>query len=521
MLRVFFNAIALVLGLAWIGEASAQSSLPPCPPVGYVWDGCIGTYTSRRGWKYVGEWRDNTFSGQGTSTSPEGEKYVGQWRDYQRSGKGTLTFPNGSKYVGQWKDDMFNGQGTYTSRWGYKYVGQWKDDHQNGQGTETWPNGSKYVGEFRDDKENGRGTYTEPDGSKYVGEWKDDQRNGQGTQTDPDSSYVGEWKDERYNGQGTLTFSDGSKYVGEWRDGKENGQGTFTWPEGEKYVGEFRDDRRNGHGTYTFADGRTYVGEFRDNKFNGHGTLAWPEGKGRRSVRDIVELFQPAQAGEQPESRWPRGDTYVGDFEDNEFNGHGTYTYADGAEYVGEWRDSLKDGQGTFTLPGGAKYIGAWQADKKHGQGKQYSSNGELVHEGYWVSDEYYGSKAPDSLRVENGGRVKMVESGGIYHVPVVINDTLKLDFIVDSGATDVCIPADVALTLMRTGSIKKSDFIGTETYRLADGSAVSSRTFIIRSLTVGDRTVTDVRASIAEVNGDLLLGQSFLSKFKSCLRTT
>jgi predicted aspartyl protease len=123
---------------------------------------------------------------------------------------------------------------------------------------------------------------------------------------------------------------------------------------------------------------------------------------------------------------------------------------------------------------------------------------------------------APDSLRVENGGRVKMVESGGIYHVPVVINGALKLDFIVDSGASDVSIPADVVLTLMRTGTIKKSDFIGTEKYRLADGSAVESGTFIIRSLKVGDRTVTDVRASIADVNGPLLLGQSFLKRFKS-----
>jgi predicted aspartyl protease len=121
-----------------------------------------------------------------------------------------------------------------------------------------------------------------------------------------------------------------------------------------------------------------------------------------------------------------------------------------------------------------------------------------------------------DQSPTSGAGRVKMVESGGIYHVPVVINGALKLDFIVDSGATDVSIPADVVLTLMRTGTIKKSDFIGTEKYRLADGSAVSSRTFIISSLTVGGRTVTDVRGSIADVNGPLLLGQSFLKRFKS-----
>jgi hypothetical protein len=40
-----------------IGEASAQSSLPPCPPIGYVWDRCIGTYTFPDGGKYVGEFQ--------------------------------------------------------------------------------------------------------------------------------------------------------------------------------------------------------------------------------------------------------------------------------------------------------------------------------------------------------------------------------------------------------------------------------------------------------------------------------
>jgi predicted aspartyl protease len=37
----------------------------------------------------------------------------------------------------------------------------------------------------------------------------------------------------------------------------------------------------------------------------------------------------------------------------------------------------------------------------------------------------------------------------------------------------------------------------------------------MIKSLKVGDRAVTNVRASITDLNGPLLLGQSFLSKFK------
>jgi hypothetical protein len=230
--------------------------------------------------------------------------------------------------------------------------------------------------------------------------------------------------------------------------------GTHTWPDGSKYVGEYQLGEFEGQGTYTWPDGSKYVGEYRGGKFDGQGTYTFPD-----------------------------GGKYDGQFRDGQQNGQGTYTWPDGSKYVGEFRDNERTGQGTYTSPDGRKYD-------------------DQFRDGKWI--------------VENGDRVKMVESGGIYQVAVLINDTLKLDFIVDSGASDVSIPSDVVLTLIRTGTIKKSDFIGTEKYRLADGSAVESGTFIIRSLKVGDRTVTDVRASIADVNGPLLLGQSFLKRFKS-----
>jgi hypothetical protein len=106
---------------------------------------------------------------------------------------------------------------------------------------------------------------------------------------------------------------------------------------------------------------------------------------------------------------------------------------------------------------------------------------------------------------------------GGTYVVPVLINKAITLNFVIDSGAADVSIPADVVLTLVRSGTVLRSDFIGTKTYRLADGSTVPSTTFRIRSLTVGNNVVIEnVTGSIAPVRGDLLLGQSFLSRFKS-----
>ena len=109
-----------------------------------------------------------------------------------------------------------------------------------------------------------------------------------------------------------------------------------------------------------------------------------------------------------------------------------------------------------------------------------------------------------------------MVQDGGTFRVPVTINGQLTLKFVVDSGASDVSIPADVVMTLVRTETIADGDFLGKQTYTLADGSTVPSQRFVIRSLKVGDRLLENVTGSIAPVAGSLLLGQSFLSRFKS-----
>ena len=111
---------------------------------------------------------------------------------------------------------------------------------------------------------------------------------------------------------------------------------------------------------------------------------------------------------------------------------------------------------------------------------------------------------------------VPMRIEGGTYVVPVLINDAITLDFVVDSGAADVSIPADVVSTLMRTKTLKETDFLGEQTYVLADGSKVPSQTFVIRSLKVGNKVLENVNGSVASVHGSLLLGQTFLSRFKS-----
>ena len=91
----------------------------------------------------------------------------------------------------------------------------------------------------------------------------------------------------------------------------------------------------------------------------------------------------------------------------------------------------------------------------------------------------------------------------------------ITLDAIVDSGASDVSVPSDVVSTLFGTGTISDADFIGEQTYVLADGSKVPSARFRIRLLKVGTKALENVVAGIAPQAGQILLGQSFLGRFK------
>lgn len=93
---------------------------------------------------------------------------------------------------------------------------------------------------------------------------------------------------------------------------------------------------------------------------------------------------------------------------------------------------------------------------------------------------------------------VILIKSGGVYEVPVILNDVLKIRVIMDSGAADVSIAPDVALTLIRTGTIQKNDWLPGEIYRFADGSTALSPRFKIRSIVLGDKELNGITASIS-----------------------
>ena len=94
--------------------------------------GSYKSVTYRDTKKYVGDWKNGKYHGQGTLTWDEKE-YEGEWKDGKRHGQGTLTY---TSFYSRYK----------------KYVGAWKDGKKHGQGTFTYSDGGENVGEFREDE---------------------------------------------------------------------------------------------------------------------------------------------------------------------------------------------------------------------------------------------------------------------------------------------------------------------------------------------------------------------------------
>jgi hypothetical protein len=123
------------------------------------------------------------------------------------------------------------------------------------------------------------------------------------------------------------------------------------------------------------------------------------------------------------------------------------------------------------------------------------------------------GAVSVGLIRVTAADSIPLDQQGGVWTVSVRINDAISLPFVLDSGAADVSITADVYMTLKRMGSVSPADIIGYTNYRIADGSTLREPNFRIRSLRVGNTDLRDVYCSVAPPRGDLLLGQTALSR--------
>ena len=72
---------------------------------------------------------------------------------------------------------------------------------------------------------------------------------------------------------------------------------------------------------------------------------------------------------------WPNGQTYEGEFKQDDCFGSGVLHYPDGKKFEGNWKDGKKHGAGIYSWPDGSKYYVQYVEGKVQGNGTM-DSNG-------------------------------------------------------------------------------------------------------------------------------------------------
>ena len=114
----------------------------------------------------------------------------------------------------------------------------------------------------------------------------------------------------------------------------------------------------------------------------------------------------------------------------------------------------------------------------------------------------------------KTNGKISLIRMGGLFTVKVKIGLNSR-NFIIDSGASDVCLTEELEKELIAQGVIAKNDYLTNGLYKTANGAIQECRRLKLKKLIVGTYTVLNVTASVGNNDSPLLLGKSFLDKFK------
>lgn len=108
---------------------------------------------------------------------------------------------------------------------------------------------------------------------------------------------------------------------------------------------------------------------------------------------------------------------------------------------------------------------------------------------------------------------IPFTASNGVTKVDCTING-LPLNFIFDTGASEVTISQTEANFMFKNGYLSQRDIIGKQHYQTADGRISEGTTFILNHINFGGLELSGVKASVvSNQNAPLLLGQTVLKR--------
>lgn len=108
---------------------------------------------------------------------------------------------------------------------------------------------------------------------------------------------------------------------------------------------------------------------------------------------------------------------------------------------------------------------------------------------------------------------IHMEKKGNVYYVPGKVNG-LPLEFIFDTGASNVCLSLTEAYFMLKNGYITRADLGGSTYSQIANGDVVENVEINIKELEIGGIKLYNIPAVIVtNLDAPLLFGQSAIQK--------
>lgn len=134
----------------------------------------------------------------------------------------------------------------------------------------------------------------------------------------------------------------------------------------------------------------------------------------------------------------------------------------------------------------------------------------------YSINEEIENTSISKTPQTNSRNVLQMEIQDGVRYVWIEING-IKLKFIFDTGASNICISSAEAAVLFRQGLLKEEDVIGTQSFQDATGRISQGTKIQLREVKIGEIVLENIEATVIDnVNAPLLLGQSVLERFGS-----
>lgn len=277
-----------------------------------------------KGLYYVGEYKDNNFSGKGRLIWAESNTlyYEGNFQDDEIWGHGELYVPN-----------------TFTV-----IKGLWEGEKKV-KNAEIFENEvKKYTVDIVNGALHGKGKFFQEElGVWGEGKWEKNQLKEVYKYYFKQNEYIEGVFDKNLSGNGQFCYEDESKYNGTLVNGKRSGLGKMVYGNKDEYNGGFLDGLRKGKGIYKFYKGieESLDGEWEAGVINGKGVLKYRDG----SVFEGDWFRGNKKSGKL---RFKNQDEFEGNFLDNDVVVKGVYKFKSGEWFEGSLVNWKKDGEGVY-----------------------------------------------------------------------------------------------------------------------------------------------------------------------------